>query len=77
MNGKIKFYKEEKGYGFLRNEKGEDAFFHIKDYTIKDGELPTLGTSVTSPVWLSIICFTIRGFMQVPLLAIVLTAVII
>lgn len=50
MNGKIKFYKEDKGYGFLRNEKGGDAFFHIKDYTIKDGELPTLGTSVTYDV---------------------------
>lgn len=50
MNGKIKFYKEDKGYGFLKNEKGEDAFFHIKDYTIKDGELPTLGTSVTYDV---------------------------
>ena len=34
------------------------------------------GISMTSPVSLSIICFTIRGFTYVPLLAIVLTAVI-
>ena len=50
MNGKVNFYKEEKGYGFLRNEAGEDAFFHIKDYLIKDGELPTVGISVTYDV---------------------------
>jgi CspA family cold shock protein len=26
--GRIKFYREDKGYGFIEQENGEDLFFH-------------------------------------------------
>lgn len=28
LQGKIKWFNREKGYGFIINEKGEDVFFH-------------------------------------------------
>lgn len=28
MEGKIKFYKKDKGFGFIEVENGEDVFFH-------------------------------------------------
>lgn len=31
MNGKIKVYKDEKGYGFILGEDGQDYFFHISN----------------------------------------------
>ena len=30
MNGRIKFYNEQKGYGFITDtEEGKDIFFHV------------------------------------------------
>ena len=29
MTGKVKFYNEQKGYGFITKEDGKDIFFHI------------------------------------------------
>lgn len=34
MNGKIKYYNFDKGYGFISSESGEDIFFHITDVDI-------------------------------------------
>lgn len=31
VNGKIKTYNNSKGFGFIRDENGEDRFFHITD----------------------------------------------
>lgn len=31
MRGKVKWFSEEKGYGFITCEDGKDAFVHIKD----------------------------------------------
>lgn len=28
MKGKIKFYKEDKGWGFITGDDGKDIFFH-------------------------------------------------
>lgn len=30
--GKIKFFKQEKGYGFILSDEGKDFFFHISDF---------------------------------------------
>lgn len=40
--GKIKFYNERKGFGFITKENDEDIFFHASDInkfdTIKTGD---------------------------------------
>lgn len=32
MKGKIKFFHQVKGYGFIEAEDGKDVFFHISDF---------------------------------------------
>ena len=32
MKGKIKFFKADRGYGFIVTEKNQDIFFHITDF---------------------------------------------
>jgi CspA family cold shock protein len=32
MKGKIKFFQQVKGYGFITTEEGQDVFFHISDF---------------------------------------------
>ena len=32
MKGVIKFFKAEKGYGFIVTEEDNDLFFHISDF---------------------------------------------
>ncbi len=37
MRGKVKFYKQDKGYGFLEKEdKQGDIFFHVSDLVDRD-----------------------------------------
>lgn len=31
MNGTVKFFNENKGFGFITTEEGKDLFFHITD----------------------------------------------
>ncbi|SFS31310.1 'Cold-shock' DNA-binding domain-containing protein [Succinivibrio dextrinosolvens] len=38
MKGKIKFFKEQEGYGFILGEKGEEYYFNVHD--IKSFERP-------------------------------------
>lgn len=37
MNGRVKMYNKEKGYGFISDEDGNDYFFHISQ--VKNAEL--------------------------------------
>lgn len=45
MKSKIKWFNNEKGYGFIENEGGEDIFVHYSEInmdgyrTLKEGEL--------------------------------------
>lgn len=44
MEGKVKFYSAERGWGFITKDNGEDLFFHYssimgnEDKTIREGE---------------------------------------
>ena len=42
MKGKVKFYNEQKGFGFITPDQGNDIFFHITDVdnqeVLKEGE---------------------------------------
>jgi cold shock CspA family protein len=44
VNGVIKKYFEDKGFGFIKSEKGEDYFFHVSQF--QDNENPSIGASV-------------------------------
>ena len=45
MNGIIKLYKEEKGYGFILGEDEKQYFFHISN--VKSTEIPEVGLGVS------------------------------
>ncbi len=44
MQGKVKFFNKEKGYGFIIKEDGTDIFVHVKD--IKNKVKPEAGQPV-------------------------------
>lgn len=45
MNGKVKFFNESKGFGFITTDTGEDVFVHIS--ALEDGMTLNEGDSVS------------------------------
>lgn len=45
QSGKIKKYDQDRGFGFIQNDQGQDIFFHIKDFP--QGVLPQVGERLT------------------------------
>jgi len=45
MNGKVKFFNESKGFGFITTDSGEDVFVHIS--ALEDGMTLNEGDSVS------------------------------
>jgi len=49
MNGTVKFFNDQKGFGFITPENGNDLFFHITDVDnqeeLKDGEAVSFETA--------------------------------
>ena len=45
MNGKVKFFNESKGFGFITTYAGEDVFVHIS--ALEDGMTLNEGDSVS------------------------------
>lgn len=45
QSGKIKKYDQDRGFGFIQNDQGQDIFFHIKDFP--KGVLPQVGERLT------------------------------
>lgn len=48
LDGKIKFFNEKKGFGFISGDDGTDYFFHFS--ALKDGVIVRDGDSVTFEV---------------------------
>lgn len=46
MQGTIKFYKMDKGYGFIAGDDGKDYYFHISDVVDRIPEVTMKGTPV-------------------------------
>lgn len=44
MKGRVKMYKEDKGYGFIISDEGDDIFFHVSNFHSSD--VPQQGDSV-------------------------------
>ena len=45
MTGKVKFFNDSKGFGFITTDSGEDVFVHIS--ALEDGMSLTEGDSVS------------------------------
>lgn len=45
MQGKIKWFSSEKGYGYIVGEDGKDYYFNVRE--VKGAELPSNGDTVT------------------------------
>jgi cold shock CspA family protein len=44
MEGQIKWFSQEKGYGFVTSQDGDDHFFAVQD--VRGAELPSIGDTV-------------------------------
>jgi CspA family cold shock protein len=59
MKGKVKFYKEDKGYGFIISDQNEEIFFHKSglqdavvqgdqvDFEVEQGKKGIIAVNVT------------------------------
>lgn len=45
MQGKVKWFSEQKGYGFIVDERGQDHHFHVS--AVRGADLPRTGSLVT------------------------------
>lgn len=45
MEGRVKWFSEKKGYGFIIGDDGTDRFFHVKG--VLDSKVPARGEQVT------------------------------
>ena len=45
MNGRVKIFFDQKGYGFINSDDNNDYFFHIVD--VKTSDKPYIGMEVT------------------------------
>ncbi len=48
MNGKVKFFNDSKGFGFITTDAGEDVFVHIS--ALEDGMSLNEGDSISFEV---------------------------
>lgn len=46
MNGTVKYFNEQRGYGFIAGENGIDYFIHIHDILNADKKYPEIGQPV-------------------------------
>lgn len=46
MKGTIKMFNNEKGYGFIRTEAGQDVFFHYSSLLMPEYKTATAGEKV-------------------------------
>lgn len=47
MRGRVKFFKKEKGYGFIHAEDGQDYFFHYSELQMEGHKDCSEGDFVT------------------------------
>jgi cold shock CspA family protein len=46
--GTIRKYIEQRGFGFIKGDRGEDTFFHISNFSpATPGKIPSEGTRVS------------------------------
>ncbi len=46
MNGKVKMFNKEKGYGFIKGEDGKDVFFHYSAIDMEGYKTAAVGEEV-------------------------------
>ena len=46
MKGKVKRFNKNKGYGFITNEEGQDAFFHFSQLKMEGYKTVDIGADV-------------------------------
>jgi len=46
LNGKVKRFNKEKGYGFIESENGKEYFFHYSSLNVKGFKTVDIGADV-------------------------------